>query len=89
MPNVSILTLLAPSAQQNHDPFAISAEVDSVSGTEIDPVLENPGTDTLYVREIATRKPIQRNSYLLGSRTIQPFKPVTERAVALFCQIFA
>jgi hypothetical protein len=89
LPNVSILTLLAPSAQQNHNPFAISAEVDPVSGAEIDPVLENPGTDTLYVREIATRKPIQRNSYLLGSRTVHPFKPVPEWAVALFWQVFA
>jgi hypothetical protein len=50
LPDVSILTLLASSTQQNHKPFAVSAEVDPISGAEIDAVLENP-VPTLFTLE--------------------------------------
>jgi hypothetical protein len=53
--NVTVLTLLRPAAEQNHNSigvFAVFAEIDPISWPEIDAVLEHAGTGALDVREV-------------------------------------
>ena len=50
--NVTVLPLLRSPAEQNHDSVAVFAEIDPISGPEIDAVLEHASTDALDVREV-------------------------------------
>jgi hypothetical protein len=85
--DVAILALLRPAAEQDDHGFAVLAEIDSVAGTEIDPVFENPGADPLNVRKVSQLHPADSRRDLRGGRRIEAAKPIGERARALPIEI--
>ena len=62
-PYVFLLSLLPPAAEQNHETVTVPSEVNSITGSEIDTVLVQPGSNafaldrlpcSIRVRAIAT-----------------------------------
>ena len=76
--NVAVLVLLRPAAQQNHDSVAVLAEVDSISRSEIDAVLEDAGTDALHVREVAQLQSSSGVCHFRSCGGVERLKPAGE-----------
>ena len=55
-----MLALFRPAAKKNDYQFAILAEVDAITGTEIDSALVNATADSLSAGEIAQSQAIER-----------------------------
>jgi hypothetical protein len=52
---MSLLPLLGPTRQQDHERFAIMTKINPVAWPEVDPKFENSCADALCIREIACR----------------------------------
>jgi hypothetical protein len=68
--DVLLLAALGPSRQQDHKPIAILAEVDPVSGPEIDPEFLHPCSDALHTGKVTKLNARQRDRDLRGRVSI-------------------
>jgi hypothetical protein len=87
--DIAMLAPFRPTAQQDDKCLAILAEVDPVTGSVVELVLENSGADAFDVREIPQRDPGQRGCYLRGSHGIQAIEPCRVWAVTFGIEIFS
>jgi hypothetical protein len=71
--------LFRPPAEQYHQGVAVLAEVDAISGSEVDSVLEHAGPDALHVREIPQFQPPHGRGDLCGGDGVERGEPVSER----------
>src|SRR5258708_4720068 len=88
VPDVPLLTLLASAAQQNHNAFAIFAEVNSVSRAKINPVLEYAEAYAFDIGEVTLAHSGDRNRYFGRGLRVQVVKPLSVTADAIASQIF-
>lgn len=51
--DVFVLAVLRSAAQKNHDALAMFPEIDPVTGSKIDPALENSRSNTFYIRKVS------------------------------------
>jgi len=88
-PNVFLLSFFCSAPEQNHKPLTIPAEVNSITGPEIDRVLVQASADAFCIGEISLAH--SRNRYChLGSRvSIQTVKPFSVRVATVNRKIFA
>jgi len=56
--NILVLAFLRPAADQNHNPFAIAAEVNAVAGAEVDPVFKQARADAPGIRRNSIIEPL-------------------------------
>ena len=88
-PNVFLLSFFCPAPEQSHKPLTIPAEVNSITGPEIDRALVQAGADAFRIGEISLAH--SRYGYChLGSRvSVQAVKPFSVRVAAVNRKIFA
>ena len=88
-PRCPLAAVVRTAANQNHNMFAILAEVDPIAGAEVDLVLKHAGTNALDLREIPLRHTCKRNRYLGCRRGAQSFEPMGETFVSVFINVAA
>ena len=64
MLDVAWLAFLRPSSQQNDDLIPVFTEIDAVAGSEIDTILVDAATYSLYIREISSQDTLAAASAL-------------------------
>jgi len=69
--------------------FALFAEADPVSGSEVDRALIHPGADPFDLREIALLKAVQGGCDACGGLSVQAVEPARKRRVASRIQVFS
>jgi hypothetical protein len=87
--DVRLLPLFRTAADQNHNVFAILAEVDAIAWAEVDLVFKDPGTDAPDLREIPLLQTSKSNGYLGCRRRSQAFEPSGEAFVSVFVNVAA
>jgi len=78
--NVFLLALFRAAGQENHQPVAISAEINTVSGAEIHLVFENAATDGLNVGQVSIRDTLERRCNFGGGLNVKCTEPLCEGA---------
>ena len=82
------LALLGAAAEQYYKHRAVLAEIDSVTGAEVDAVLEDSAADALHVRKIALPEPVQRRAHFGACRRVELVEPSAERRAAGWIEVF-
>jgi len=83
-----LLALLGAATEQDNQRVAVSAEVDPITGTEIDPRLEHAAADSFDVGQMAKREPRQGDRHFRGRLRIEAVEPAAKRAPSGCVQIF-
>jgi hypothetical protein len=78
---------LVPPASNITNRSPVLAEVNPIARTEINPVLIDTGSHTLYIREVTLLHPMGRCGHLDRSGCIQAIEPLGIRAVSLRIQV--
>jgi hypothetical protein len=86
--DVSVLALLRPAGEQNHDGAAILADIDPISGPKIGSVLEDASADTLNVREISKPQPTKCCRNFGGGGSVETPKLGRKRARTCAIEVF-
>lgn len=76
------MAFLAATAKQDDNAFAVFAEVDPVTGFEIDLALIYTGADPFDVREIPLPKAVQGHGDPCGSLSIEAVESARKRRLA-------
>jgi len=63
VPDVQPLAVLRATGKQNDEPAAVTAEIDSVAGAEINPVFENAAAYPFDVGQVAIRNSLERRCH--------------------------
>ena len=76
--DIASLSLLRSPAKQNDQHVTFLAEIDSISGPEIDLILVDPFSHRLDVGSMALFEAIERRSHLRRRGRIEPREPSSE-----------
>jgi hypothetical protein len=76
--DVVLLALFRPPAEQNDDPLAVLAKVDSVARAKVDFVLEYAAPNALRIREMSLADTLYGDDDPGGGRRIQAVEPYRE-----------
>jgi hypothetical protein len=77
--DVGLLTPFGPADEQDYEPRSIPAEINAVSGAEIQPQLLDAHAYTLRRRNIASFETIKRNGYSCLDNIVQLLEPSFKR----------
>ena len=86
---MSLLPLLGPTRQQDHERFAVTTKINPVAWPEVDPKFENSRADALCIRQIARRHARQGTGDFESGNFVEVFHPIGERRLAIFIHIIA
>ena len=86
--NISLLARFRSSTKKNNPPITVAPEVNPVTWTKTNALLEDPRTDTLGVAQITLFHTIQRRRDFRRSESIKSLEPACKRARALKVDIF-
>src|SRR5690349_4399437 len=87
--DVVLLALLHAASQQDHQIWTILTEVDTITGPEIDPVLEHAFADRLHAGKVALLQPDDCARHLGARDCVDLRKPFRERRTAVRGDIVA
>jgi hypothetical protein len=86
--NVRTLPRLCAPADQDNQPVAIAAKIDTLARTVVDTSLGHAATHGLLITEVTVLHPIKGRRDFRGGSVIETFKPLHERAMPIVPDIF-